>query len=325
MKLSRRRFLQATAGASAPSTFSRPALAQTYPTRPIRLVVGFPPGGSADVIARMIGQPLSDRLRQPVVIENRPGAGSNIATAMVIQAPPDGYTLLAVSSANSWNTALYENLKFDFLKQIQPVAGVDRGFGVLVVQPSFPANTIEEFIAYARANPGKMRMASGGVGSAQHLWGTLFKRMTGIDVLHVPYRGGGPALNDLLGGHVQMMIDTMVTSVGHIRSGELRALGVTTVKRSGALPDVPAIGEVVPGFEAIGWQGIGAPPDTPAEIVNRLNKEVNLALVDPSFRQRIYDLGVETFPTSPLEFRRFIADFTEKWAKLIRDENIKAE
>ena len=243
------------------------------------------------MIARLIGQSLSERLGQSIIIEDRAGASSSLATEMVVHARPDGYTLLEMTSVNRWNTALYDNVTFDFIRDIMPVASIYRGFGVLVVQPSFPAKTLPEFIAYVKSNPGKLHMASGGVGTPQHLWGELFKEMAGVDMLHVLYHGGGPALTDLLSGHIQLMFDTLVTSIGHIRAGELRALGVTSATRVDVLPNVPAIGEVVPGYEGDGWQGIGVPVGTPAEVIDMINKEVNLTLADPKFVAPLTDLG----------------------------------
>jgi len=325
MKLPRRTVLRLAAGAAALPTLPRVASAIDYPTRPVRLVVGFPPGGAADLIARLIGQWLSDRLGQSVFIENRAGAASNIATEFVVHAPPDGYTLLELTSVNSYNVTLYDNLNFDLIKDIAPVASIYRGINVLVVHPSFPAKTLPEFITYLKANPGKVTMASGGVGTPQHLFGELFKEMAGVDMLHVPYRGGGPALTDLLAGHVPVMFDTLVTSMEHIRAGELRALAVTSAARSDALPDVPAIAEVVPGYVATGWQGIAAPANTPVEIIDKLNNDVNAALADPKFIARITDLGGVPFASSPAEFGKFIDEYTEKWSKVIRAANIKSE
>ena len=325
MKLPRRTVLRLAAGAAALPTLPRVASAIDYPTRPVRLVVGFPPGGAADLIARLIGQWLSDRLGQSVFIENRAGAASNIATEFVVHAPPDGYTLLELTSVNSYNVTLYDNLNFDLIKDIAPVASIYRGINVLVVHPSFPAKTLPEFITYLKANPGKVTMASGGVGTPQHLFGELFKEMAGVDMLHVAYRGGGPALTDLLAGHVPVMFDTLVTSMEHIRAGELRALAVTSAARSDALPDVPAIAEVVPGYVATGWQGIAAPANTPVEIIDKLNNDVNAALADPKFIARITDLGGVPFASSPAEFGKFIVEYTEKWSKVIRAANIKSE
>ena len=325
MNLPRRQFLHLAAGGAALPAIPHLAWAQTYPTRPVRLVVGFPPGGAADLISRLIGQWLSDRLGQSVFIENRAGAASNIATEFVVHAPPDGYTLLDLTSVNSFNVTLYDNLKFDLIRDIAPVASVYRGINVLVVHPSFPAKTLPEFIAYLKANPGKVNMASGGVGTPQHLYGELFKKMAGVDMLHVAYRGGGPALTDLLAGHVPVMFDTLVTSIEHIRAGELRALAVTSATRSDVLPDVPAIAEVVPGYVATGWQGIGAPAKTPGAIVDKLNKEVNAALADPKFTARLADLGGIPFASSPAEFAKFVVEYTEKWANVIRAAGIKGE
>jgi len=311
------------AGAAVLPAMSRASIAQDYPTRPIHLIVGFPAGTAPDVIARLIGQRLAEQLGKSVIIENHAGASSNIAAEFVARAPPDGYTLLELTSVNSWNVALYDNLKFDLLRDLAPIASIYRGIGVLVVQPSFPAKTLGEFIAYAKANPGKLRMGSGGVGTPQHLYGEMFKQQCGIDMLHVPYRGGGRALTDLLGGHVQVMFDTLVTSIEHIRSNELRALAVTSPTRVEVLPNIPAIAEFVPGYEAGGWQGIAAPANTPAEIIDKLNKQINSALADPKFAARIADLGGVPFATSPPEFRDFIAEFTAKWSNLIKSANIR--
>jgi tripartite-type tricarboxylate transporter receptor subunit TctC len=326
MKLPRRQFLHLASGAAALlPAMSRVARAQAYPSRPVHLIAPFPAGGAADLISRLIGQPLSERLGQPVIIENRSGAGGNVGTEMVVRAPPDGYTLLCFLSSNSWSAALYDNLNFDPVGDIEPVASIDRGVGVLVVHPSFPAKTVPEFIAYAKSNPGKVSMASGGVGSPQHLYGELFKEKAGVDMLHVPYRGGGPALTDLLAGHVQVMFDTLISSMGHIRAGELRALAVTSATRSEALPELPSIGEFVPGYEATGWQGIGAPSKTPVDVLDTLHRAVNDCLADPKVRARIDDLGYTTFASSRAEFGQFVTEYTEKWAKLIRAANIKAE
>jgi tripartite-type tricarboxylate transporter receptor subunit TctC len=282
MKLPRRKFLHLAAGAAALPAVSRFAWAQTYPTRPVRIVVGFPAGGVADLFARLISQPLSERLGQSVIIENRVGAGSNIATEAVVRASPDGYTLLYITSTNSWNTVLYDKLNFDFIRDIVPVASIDRGLGVLVVHPSFPAKTVAEFIAYAKTNPGKVNMASGGNGSSQHVYGELFKTLAGVDMLHVPYRGGGgPALIDLLAGQVPVMFDTLATSMEHIKAGKLRALAVTAEIRSEVLSELPTIGEFVPGYEATGWQGVGAPRNTPVEVLDKLHADISACLGDP--------------------------------------------
>jgi tripartite-type tricarboxylate transporter receptor subunit TctC len=327
MTLHRRRFLCLTAAVlhgAVRTAWAHGYPVQAYPARPVRLVVGFAPGGSTDISARLIGQWLSERLGQPFVIENRPGAGGNVATETVTRAAPDGYTLLQVVPANTINPALYEKLNFDFVRDIAPVASISREPNVMEVHPSLPVKSIPEFIAYAKSNPGKINIASAGAGSSGHLAGELFKLMTGIDMVHVPYRGGAPALTDLLGGRVQAMITAMASSIEHIRAGRLRALGVTTAERSEALPDVPAVGEFVQGYEASAWTGIGAPRDTPAEIVNTLNSTVNAVLAEPKVRARISELGASVFASSPAGFGKFIADETEKWAKVIRAANIKA-
>ena len=318
MKLSRRNFLHVAAGAAALPALSRIAWAQAYPARPVRLIAPFPPGGVVDLYARLIGQWLSEHLGQPFVIENRAGAGGNVGTEVVVHAPPDGYTLLQLSSSNAWNATLYDNLKFDFIRDIAPVASIYRAPAVLVVHPSFPVKSVPELIAYAKANPGRINMASGGVGSAQHVYGELFKMMAGVDMLHVPYRGGGPALADLLAGQVPLMFDTLATSIEHIRAGKLRALAVTGAVRSQVLPDTPTVGDFVPGYEGIGWQGVGAPRNTPAEIIDKLNKEINAGLGDPRIKARVADLGGTVFISSPADFGKFIAVYTEKWAKVIK-------
>jgi tripartite-type tricarboxylate transporter receptor subunit TctC len=318
MKLPRRNFLRLAAGAAALPAVARIARAQAYPTRPVRLVVGFPPGGVADLYARLIGQWLSERLGQAFIIENRAGAGGNLAAEAVVKAPPDGYTLLMVGANNAWNATLYDNLNFNFIRDIAPIASIYRAPAVLVVHPSFPAKFVPELIAYAKANPGKINMASGGVGSAQHVYGELFKMMSGVDMLHVPYRGGGPALADLLAGQVPVMFDTLATSIEHIRAGKLRALAVTSATRSEVLPDVPTVGDFVPGYEGTGWQGLGAPRNTPAEIIDKLNKQINAGLADPRMKARIADLGGTVFASSPADFGTFIAAYTEKWAKVIK-------
>ena len=324
MKLPRRKFLRLAAGAAALPAVSHFAWAQTYPTRPVRLVVGFPPGGGTDIIARLIGQWLSERLGQQLVIENRPGAGSNIATDGVVRAAADGYTLLLVSAAHAINATLYDRLNYNFLRDIAPVAGVIRVPNLMEVNPSLPPKSVPEFIAYAKANPGKVNYASGGNGTAQHLAGELFKIMTGVDMVHVPYRGDAPALTDLIGGQVQVMFGNMPSSIEHIRAGKLRPLAVTTAARSEALPDLPPVGDFVPGYEASTWQGLGAPGNTPAEIVDKLNKEINAALSDPKIKARLADLGGTVLSGSPADFGRLIADETEKWGKVIRAANIKA-
>ncbi|MFZ1095912.1 MAG: tripartite tricarboxylate transporter substrate binding protein [Xanthobacteraceae bacterium] len=325
MKLPRRKFLDLAAGAVALPVVARVARAQAYPIRPVRLIVCFAAGGPSDITARLIGQWLSERLGQSFIIENRPGAGGNIATEMVVRARPDGYTLLEATSTNAWNVALYRNLSFDFIRDLAPVAGVCRYAGVMVVNPSIPAETVPEFIVYAKANPGKINMGSGGAGTPSHLYGELFKKMTGLELVHVPYRGGGPAVIDLLSGQVQVFFGTVSVSIDHIRSGKLRALGVTTSTRMDVLPDVPPMSDFVPGYEANGWEGIVAPKDLPPEIIDTLNKEINAALVDANFKSRLANLGVEPFANSPVEFSNFIVDYTEKWGKVIQAAGIKAE
>ncbi len=325
MKRPRRKFLHLAAGAAALPTISRFAWAQTYPTRPIHLIVGFPPGGGADIIARLIGQSLSERLGQPIVIENKPGAGTNLAVEAVVRAPPDGYTLLQIVAANATNATLYQNLSFDFVRDIKPVASFSRGAFVMVVNPSFPAKTVPEFIAYAKANPGNINMASSGVGITTHIFGELFKLMTGIEMTHIPYRGGAPAITALIGGQVQVYFSPLPEPLEQIKAGKLRALGVTITTRVEALPDVPSISEFVPGYEASGWQGVGAPKDTPDEIVEKLNREVNVVLAKAKMKTQLAELGVAAFPSSPADFGKLIADETEKWAKVIRAANIKPE
>jgi tripartite-type tricarboxylate transporter receptor subunit TctC len=325
MKLPRRRFLHLAAGAASLPAVSRIAWAQSYPSRPVRLIVGFPAGGPGDLVARLIGQWLSERLGQQFVIENRPGAGSNIGTEVVVNAPPDGYTLLFATSPNAINATLYEKLNFNFIRDITPVAGLIRVPNVMEVNPSVPVHTVPEFIAYAKANPGKINMASGGNGSTPHVSGELFKMMTGVNLVHVPYRGAAPAVTDLLGGQVQVMFDLMSSAIGHIRAGKLRALAVTTATRSEVLPDIPTVGDFVPGYEASTWQGVGAPKNTPAEIVDKLNKEINAGLADRKLKTRLADLGATVLPGSPAEFGKLIAEETEKWGKVIRSANIKPE
>jgi tripartite-type tricarboxylate transporter receptor subunit TctC len=322
MKLSRRLLLQL----AALPVVSRIARAQdSYPTRPLRLLVGYAAGGPADTVARVTAQWLSERLGQQVVVENRVGAASNIAAEAVLRSPPDGYTLLFVTVSNAVNATLYDKLSFDVIRDMMPIATITRSPAVMEVHPSFPAKTVPEFISYAKANPGKINMASAGPGSAPHLYTELFKMMTGVDVVQVHYRGSGPALPDLIGGRVQAMFDPIASSIGHIRAGRLRPLAVTTATRLEALPDIPTVSEFVPGYEASGWYGIGAPKDTPAEIVDRLNREINAALADPRMKARFGDLGVAVLPGSPAEFGRLLADETEKWAKVVRAANIKAE
>jgi tripartite-type tricarboxylate transporter receptor subunit TctC len=325
MKLPRRNFLHLAAGAAALPAMSHIAWAQEYPTKPVHIIVGFAPGGGADIAARLIGQWLSERLGQSFVIENRPGAGSNIATEAVVRAPSDGYTLLLVSAPAAINATLYEKLSFNFIRDIAPVASISHVPHVMVVHPSFPAKTVPEFIAYAKANAGKINMASAGNGSTPHVAGELFKMMAGVNLIHVPYRSAGPALTDLLGGQVQVMFDNMASSIEHIRAGKLRPLAVTTTMRSETLPDVPTVSEFVPGYEVSNWFGVGAPKATPAEILDRLNKEINASLADPKLRARLADLGGTPLVGSSADFKTLITDETEKWAKVIRAANIKPE
>ena len=326
MKLSRRTFLHLAAGAAALSAMSRVAMAQAYPSRPVRIVVGFPAGGGADIVARLIGQWLSERLGQQLIVENRPGAGSNIAAEAVVRAPPDGYTLLLVTlPTNAINAALYDKLSFNFVRDIAPIAGLTRDPNVLEVNPALPVKTVPEFIAYLKANPSKINMASSGVGSAQHVAGALFIAMTGLQMNHVPYRGAAPALTDLLSGQVQVYFDVTTSSIEHIRAGRLRALAVTTATRSEALPDLPTVGEFVPGYEASNVRGLGAPRNTPAEIIERLNKEINTALVDPKIKTRLADLGATALAFTPADFGKLIADDTEKWGKVAKSAGLKAE
>jgi tripartite-type tricarboxylate transporter receptor subunit TctC len=314
----RRRFLHLAAGAAALLAASRIARAQAYPSRPARIVVPFAAGGSTDIIARLIGQWLSERLGQQFVIENRPGAGSNIGTEVVVNAPPDGYTLLLVGASSAINATLYEKLSFNFLRDIAPVSGIISIPFIMAVNPSFQAKTVSEFIAYARANPGKVNMASGGNGTAGHLSGELFKMMAGINMVHVPYRGEAPALTDMLGGQVQAMFGTMPASIEYVRAGKLRPLAVTSARRSELLPDLPTVGDFVPGYETSALQGVGAPRNTPAEIINKLNKEINAGLADPKIKTRVADMGGTVLTGSPADFGKLIADETEKWAKVVK-------
>jgi tripartite-type tricarboxylate transporter receptor subunit TctC len=325
MKLPRRTFLHLAAGAAALPTLPHVARAQAYPTKPVRWIVGFAAGGGTDIVARLMGQWLSERTRQQFVIENRPGAGTNIATEAVVNAPPDGYTLLLAGAPNTINATLYDKLNFDFIADIAPVASISREPNVMVVYPSVPAKTVPEFIAYAKANPGEINCASAGIGTTQHMAGELFKMMAGINMEHIPHRGSSPALTSLLGGQVQVMFASMPSSIEYIRAGKLRALAVTTATRSDALPDIPTVGDFLPGFEASPFYGVGAPKNTPPEIVERLNKEINAGLADPKLNVRLADLGVAALPGSPAEFGKLIATETEKWAKVIKFANIKAE
>jgi len=325
MKLPRRNFLHLAAGAAALPAISRIATAQAYPSRPVRLIIGYAPGASADTTARLMAQWLSERLGQSVVVESRPGGGTNIATEAVVRATPDGYTLLMVGTAQAINATLYDKLNFHFIRDITPVAGIIRTALVLVVHPSFPAKTVSEFIAYAKASPGKISMASAGIGSGPHVAGELFKMMAGVNMVHVPYRGGGPALTDLLGGQVQVYFPTTVSSIGYIRAGRLRALAVTTATRSDALPDIPTVAEFLPGYEASFWYGVGVPKNTPAEIVDKLNEAINAGLAKPTIKARLADLGGVPMPMSPAEFGKFIADETEKWAKVVKFSGAKPD
>jgi tripartite-type tricarboxylate transporter receptor subunit TctC len=325
MNLPRREFLRLSAAATALPAATRLARAETYPARPVHIIVGFAAGGPNDISARLIGQWLSEQLGQQFVVENRPGAGGNVATELVVRAPADGYTLLLVPAPAAINATLYDNLNFNFIRDIAPVAGILRVPEVMVVNPAVPANTVPEFIAYAKANPGKINMASAGNGTVPHVAGELFKFMTGVDLVRVGYRGGGPALVDLMGGQVQIMFEPTLSTIGYIKAGKLRALAVTSATRSAALSDVPTVGEFVPGYEATAWFGIGAPKGTPSEIVDKLNTEVNAGLVDAKIKERLADLGGEPMPMSPAEFAKFIADETEKWGKVVRAAGIKAE
>jgi tripartite-type tricarboxylate transporter receptor subunit TctC len=325
MKLPRRQFLHLAAGAAAISPVSRNAVAQTYPSRPVHVIVAFAAAGNNDLIARLIGQWLSERLGQPFVIDNRPGAGTNIGTEAVVRAPSDGYTLLLVAPPSAINATLYAKLNFNFLRDIAPVAGVVRAPFVMEVNPSVPAKTVTEFIAYAKANPGKISMASAGIGSGPHMAGELFKMMAGVDMVHVPYRGAGPALTDLIGGQVQVYFDGILTSIEHIRIGELRALAVTTAARSQVLPDTPTLSDYLPGYEASFWGGFGAPKNTPVQVVERLNREINEALADPKVTSRLVDLGGTVLEGSATDFGKLIGEETEKWAKVITFAGIKAE
>jgi tripartite-type tricarboxylate transporter receptor subunit TctC len=325
MKFPRRHFLHLAVGAAALPAVSRMAWAETYPTRPVHIIVAFAAGGPNDILARLLGQRLSERLGQPFVIENRTGAGGNIGTEAVVRAPPDGYTLLLVGASNTINASLYDNLNFNFLHDIAPVGTFARVPNVMEVNPSIPTKTVPEFIAYAKTNPGKISMASAGNGSGPHLFGELFKMMTGVNMLHVPYRGAGPALVDLLGGQVQVMFDSIASSIEYIRAGKLRALAVTTAMRSEALPDIPTIADYVPGYEASVIYGIGAPLNTRPEIVERLNSEINTILADPKFKVRLAEFGGTPLAGSSADFRKLLAEETDKWGKVVRSANIKAE
>jgi tripartite-type tricarboxylate transporter receptor subunit TctC len=325
MRISRREFLHLSAGVAALPAASPRASANTYPTRPVRILAGFAAGGGVDITARIIGQWLSDRLGRSFITENRPGAGGNIATDLVVNAPADGYTLLLSTVPNAVNATLYENLGFDFMRDTAPVAGIIRVAMVVLVHPSVPANTLPEFLSYVKANPGKVNMASAGIGSAPHMAGELFNFMAGVKMVHVPYRGQGPALADLLGGQVQVLFATTPGITDYIKSGRLRALGVTTASRVDVLPDVPPIGDVVAGYEASQWYGLCAPRKTPMEIVELLNREINAGLADPGVKARLADLGGEPLPGSPSAFGAFIGEETAKWAKVVSFAGIKAQ
>ena len=324
MKLPRRNFLHLAAGAAGLSALSRIASAQSYPTRPVRLIAGFPPGGSVDITARLIGQWLSERLGQQVVIENRPGAAGNIGSETALNSPADGYTLLLCGVANAISTTLYDKLNYNF-RDIAPVAAVSRAPNVMVVHPSVPAKTVPEFISYAKANPGTINMASSGVGTSIHLSGELFKLMAGVNMQHVPYRGSGPMLTDLLAGQVQIAFDNLQSSMPHVRAGKLRALAVTTATRSEVLPDIPTVAEFVPGYEVSTWNGVCAPKNTPDGIVDRLNREINAGLADPKIKARLADIAASPLPGSRADYSKLIADETEKWAKVIKSAGIKPE
>ena len=326
MKLPRRRFLRLAAGAAALPAVSRIARAQTYPSRPVRVIVPFAPAGTTDILARLIGQWLSEQLGQSFIVENRPGASTMIGTEAVVRAPADGYTLILAATASAINTTLYEKkISYDFLRDIAPIAGILRVPNVVVVHPSLPVRTIPELIAYAKANPGRINVESPGAGTSSHLAGELFKVMTGVDMVHVQYRGNGPALIDLLAGQVQVGFDTMPASIAYVRAGKLRALAVSTVTRSQTLPDLPTVSEFVPGYESSGYFGLGAPGKTPAEIIDKLNREVNAGLADPKLRAQLTDLGGMILAGSPADFRKLIDDETEKWGKVIRAANIKPD
>jgi tripartite-type tricarboxylate transporter receptor subunit TctC len=324
MKLPRRNFLHLAAGAAALPVVPRFARAQAYPSRPVRIIVPFAAGGAFDIMARLIGQWLSERLGQPFVIENRPGAGTNIGTETVVKAPPDGYTLLLAGTPNAINATVYDKLNFNFIRDIAPVASVVRLPLIMLVHPSVPVKTVPEFIAYAKANPGKISMASTGIGSTTHMSGELFKMMAGVDMVHVPYRGGTAVVADLIGGQVQVLFVGTET-IEHVRSGKLRALAVTTATRINLLPDIPTVGEFLSGFETSAWFGVGAPKATPADIIEKLNHEINAALADPKVKARLADLGGTVLPGSPAAFGKLIAEETEKWGNVIRALNIKAE
>jgi tripartite-type tricarboxylate transporter receptor subunit TctC len=324
MKLQRRRFLHVAWVAATIPSLSRIAKAQSYPTRPVRIIVGFAPGGANDITARLIGQSLSGRFGQPFIIEHRPGAAGNIGTEAVVRAPADGYTLLIISPPNAINPTFYDKLNFNFIRDIAPVASINRVPIVMVVHPSVPIGSVPEFIAYAKANPGRINMASGGTGTPGHVAGELFKISTDVNMVHVPYRGGAPALTDLIAGQAQVMFVEMLSSVEYIRAGTLRALAVTTTTRSQVLPDIPTLSEFVPGFESSYWSGLGAPKNTPSDIIEKLNNEINASLADPGLKARLADMGATVVSGSPGDFAKFIAEETEKYRKVILAANIKA-
>ncbi len=325
VNFTRRQFLHVAAAAAAVPAVWHPARAQDYPSKPVRWLVGFAPAGGNDISARLMGQWLTERLGQPFLIENRPGAGTNIAAEAVVNAPPDGYTLFLANVANAINATFYQKLNFNFLRDIAPVAGIVRVPNLMMVSPSLPVKSVTEFIAHAKANPGKVNMASASVGSGGHLAGELFKMMTGVSFIHVPYRGNGPALTALLAGEVELLFATMSSSIEFVRSGKLRALAITSAERSQALPDIPAVAESIPGYEVSSWHGIGAPRGTPAEIIDKLSRETNAGLADPKLKARFADLGGTVMPGSPADFGQFIADETEKWGKVIRAANLRAD
>jgi tripartite-type tricarboxylate transporter receptor subunit TctC len=325
MKLQRRQFLHLAAGAAAIHVVSRPATAQAYPSRPVRLIVPVAAGGGTDITARLIGQWLSERLGQQFIVENRPGAGATIGTEMAVHAPPDGYTLLLASLSNAVNVTLYQKLNYNFVRDIAPVAGIMGVSNVVEVHPSVSAKTLPEFIAYAKANPGKINMGSAGNGSSSHMAGELFKMMAGVNLVHVPYRGQGLAMNDLLGGQVQVLFATTPGTTEYVRIGKLHALAVTTSARAEALPEVPTVADFVPGYESSQWYGVSAPKNTPVEIVEKLNKEINAALADPKMKTRFADLGGTVLPGSPADFGKLIADETEKWGKVVKFAGLKAD
>jgi len=325
MKLPRRQFLHLAGAAAAFPVVSRIARAQSYPSRPLRMIIGYPPGGSADLTARLTGQWLAEQLGQPVVIESRPGAATNLATEAVVRAAPDGYTLLLVAPANAINATLYDKLNFNFLSDIAPVAGIIRFPNVVVVNPSLPIKTIPELIAYAKANPGKLNMASSGNGSTIHMSGELFKMMTGINMVHVPYRGGAPALTDLMGGQVQVMFDNLPTSAEHIKAGKLRGLAVTSTDRTAVLPDLPTVADFLPGYEASAWYGLAAPKNTPGDIIDKINKATNAILADPKVQARFAELGASLLPGSAADFGKLLVDETEKWGKVVKFAGAKPD